>query len=385
MPLDHQPLHLLDGIQRAAPRPVGILLRLQVRLEDRLQDEQCRRLHDTILDRWNPQRSLLAVCFRNVHPTDGLRTIRLLSEFLRHFTQPLLHTVRFDVRERLAVHARRAVVDATTPIGVLQHIRAIHLVVQQVEAVHGRALRFGMQRLLQLPNLRWRLQAHANLPAVATADVDLEPGSLPSTGITRLRRYYGPLRLLRQPDLSLAGVRLVTHPLTEVSRVASVLPVQTCHRHYPGGMVAGIKLLPGQRPRRPSPTDSWVGSRVKSFEACSAFTRVMACLARGTALRYFPSKASAVSLPPPPLRLLLAGATVARWESHPLKNDALTRRTVSSFFGHPRPLWPPLTTPAPHDSGRNPPRLGVSPLPTPAWPIPAHQTQRGRGARRRRA
>src|SRR5262249_39005039 len=130
MPLDHQPLHLLDGIQRAAPRPVGILLRLQVRLEDRLPDERCRRRHDRILDRGNPQRSLLAVCFRNVPPTDGLRTIRLLSEFLRHFTQPLLHTVRFDVRERLAVHARRAVVDATTPLGALQHIRAIHLVVQ---------------------------------------------------------------------------------------------------------------------------------------------------------------------------------------------------------------------------------------------------------------
>ena len=49
--------------------------------------------------------------------------------------------------------------------------------------------------------------------------------------------------------------------------------------------------------------------------------------ARGTAKRSFPSKAPAISLPPPPLRLLLAGATLARWELHPLKNDAFARRT----------------------------------------------------------
>jgi hypothetical protein len=56
--------------------------------------------------------------------------------------------------------------------------------------------------------------------------------------------------------------------------------------------------------------------------------------ARGTAFRSFPSKASAISLPPPPLRLLLAGATVARWESHPLKNNAFARRTQLATTGH---------------------------------------------------
>ena len=36
----------------------------------------------------------------------------------------------------------------------------------------------------------------------------------------------------------------LTQPPPGVSRVACVLPVQTCHRHYPGGIVAGIGLLP---------------------------------------------------------------------------------------------------------------------------------------------
>ena len=39
--------------------------------------------------------------------------------------------------------------------------------------------------------------------------VCLELRSLPSTGITRLQRYYEPLRHPRAPGLSLAGVRLV--------------------------------------------------------------------------------------------------------------------------------------------------------------------------------
>src|SRR5262249_1199334 len=42
----------------------------------------------------------------------------------------------------------------------------------------------------------------------ATSDVDLDLRSLPSTGVTRLRRYYEPLRHPRRPGLSLAGFRL---------------------------------------------------------------------------------------------------------------------------------------------------------------------------------
>ena len=88
---------------------------------------------------------------------------------------------------------------------------------------------------------------------------------LPSTGITRFQRYYEPVRLLRQPSLSLTGVRLGSHPLAQVSRVASVLLIPTCPRHYHGGTVAGFGLLPGWQRRRPSPNCRWVGSRILSF------------------------------------------------------------------------------------------------------------------------
>ncbi len=42
----------------------------------------------------------------------------------------------------------------------------------------------------------------------ATSCVGLELRPLASTGITRLRRYYGPLRYPKRPSLSLTGVWL---------------------------------------------------------------------------------------------------------------------------------------------------------------------------------
>ena len=48
-----------------------------------------------------------------------------------------------------------------------------------------------------------------NLLSFSTYCVDLELRPLPSTSITRLPRYYKPLRHPKAPGLSLAGVRLV--------------------------------------------------------------------------------------------------------------------------------------------------------------------------------
>ena len=60
---------------------------------------------------------------------------------------------------------------------------------------------------------------------------------LPSTGITRLPRYYEPLRHPATPGLSLAGFRLVLRPRDRVSRVAPVFLFLTCHRPCPDGAI----------------------------------------------------------------------------------------------------------------------------------------------------
>ena len=48
----------------------------------------------------------------------------------------------------------------------------------------------------------------------ATSCVCLELRSLPSPGVTRLPRYYEPLRHPRAPGLSLTGLRLIVSLLT---------------------------------------------------------------------------------------------------------------------------------------------------------------------------
>src|SRR4030042_529851 len=103
MPGAEQPVNLPYGVQRAASGSVGVLLRLQSGLENRLQDQYCRHLHHTILDRWDAQRSLLAVRLWDVHPPDRLGTIRLRPEFFRQFVAPSALAVRLDVLEPLAI------------------------------------------------------------------------------------------------------------------------------------------------------------------------------------------------------------------------------------------------------------------------------------------
>ena len=55
----------------------------------------------------------------------------------------------------------------------------------------------------------------------AVSRVGLELRPLPSPGITRLQRYYGPLRHPTRPGLTLAGCRLTLTITAGASRVAS--------------------------------------------------------------------------------------------------------------------------------------------------------------------
>src|SRR5947207_13874740 len=52
--------------------------------------------------------------------------------------------------------------------------------------------------------------------------------------------------------------------------------MRTCHRHYPGRFNGACSLV-CLHCQRPSPCNSKVGSCNCFFEACSAFTHVMAC------------------------------------------------------------------------------------------------------------
>src|SRR5882757_2437513 len=145
--------------------------------------------------------------------------------------------------------------------------------------------------------------------SLTTSCVSLELRPLPSTGITRLQRYYGPLRHPTAPGLSLAGVRLIIPDHALGLPVLRALSLCTCRRHYPG---AAARRIP--RPSHPAVSafpgrGRRVGLHIDLFEACSAFTRVAACtLARSPYFVTRYPKASDISSPPCLLRLLPAGA-----------------------------------------------------------------------------
>ena len=135
--------------------------------------------------------------------------------------------------------------------------------------------------------------------AFATFCVCLELRSLPSAGVTRFRRYCEPLRHLRAPGLSLAGVRLGIAAHALGLPVLRALSLCTCCRQYPGAAAERLALLTSPSRISLPRYGSRVGLRIVLFEACSAFTRVTACtlaLSPYIVTRY--PKASATSLPP---------------------------------------------------------------------------------------
>ena len=171
-----------------------------------------------------------------------------------------------------------------------------------------------------------RLSPMARPLVVSCVDLELRP--LRSTGVTRLQHYYEPLRHLPQPGLSLTGVRLAVtrrhrgrFPVLRwfpLANMPSPLPRWTCGGYrspdsHSGGLpryaAGSASTLCFSRPAQRS---------LRLRPACS----------RNRLKRSFPSKASTASSPPPPLRLLPAGATSCRVGLEPTENQHLSQRTA---------------------------------------------------------
>src|SRR5208282_1141600 len=88
--------------------------------------------------------------------------------------------------------------------------------------------------------------------SLAASCVRLELRPLPSAGITRLHRYYGPLRHPSAPGLSLTGLRLIILEHALGLPVLRTLSLCTCCRHYPGA-ADGPPRRSCTQPYQPSP------------------------------------------------------------------------------------------------------------------------------------
>jgi hypothetical protein len=115
-------------------------------------------------------------------------------------------------------------------------------------------------------------------------------------------------------------------------------PLRACRRQYPGRIAGCCRRL--ARQRRPSPFSGRVGSCIKVFGACSAFTCVTACMLAGSPRRPLPESFDGF--------VTSAAAPIASgwndqfagWDSHPLEYGAFPRHTLEqplcSMRGHAR-------------------------------------------------
>src|SRR6059036_1203716 len=101
-----------------------------------------------------------------------------------------------------------------------------------------------------------------------------EPGPLPSTGVTQLHRYYGPLRRLSRP--SPEGDRCRVAPAAPTGLPCCQSPRAYVLRPLPRRAERSSRVGVSDRPRRPSSIERRLGARIQPFGACSGFTRVAA-------------------------------------------------------------------------------------------------------------
>ena len=268
------PVHFLDCSQRTTTWAIAVSGVLEVSLEDRLEHDLGSGLDDAIANGRDAERALaITRRFRNHHAPHRIGPVSLRDQFLAQACEPRFQALRLDLVERHPVDARSTRIGAGEPVGVEENVRAMDLVVEQVEAERRLRLRLHVELSLQAPDLFRRCKAHRQSPAPC-----LLRKRTRSQGPLLHRRY--PASTLERPcptpavavtrgDVEAATLTLGGSPSLLEPPCVRAVPTTPADRN---GCIC--RLLP--RPTRPSPNSGWVGIRIVLFEACSGFTRVTA-------------------------------------------------------------------------------------------------------------
>src|SRR5260370_15517793 len=137
--------------------------------------------------------------------------------------------------------------------------------------------------------------------SVVASCVRLQLRPLPSTGVTRLRQYYEPLRHPSQPGLSLASCPLIHTEITAgTSRVAHDPLCVHAIANTPAGLMEFVRSYRSTNFGLPTKPGR-VRSCIPVFRACPTFTKVTACT-----LPKSPSDSLQQRLPPLCLRTSLS-------------------------------------------------------------------------------
>src|SRR5215472_16281802 len=193
-------MHSLDRVLRAPLRPIAIGIRIEIRFKDWFQQQLGGSLYHPIPNGRDSEGPLATPGLRNQHPSHRLRLIRLRAKLVPNTVQPFLQPLRFDTPEALPIYSWCALIELHQLVGMGQNVFSVHLVVEQIETVVRLFLRFLVQLLLKHPDFNRCFQAHRQSPLLSFFQSTSEVRVLPSAGITRPQRSYGPLRLPGWPS-----------------------------------------------------------------------------------------------------------------------------------------------------------------------------------------
>src|SRR5262245_35791499 len=186
VPLINRLMDPSNRIVRTPLRAIPIGRLIEIRFENRFQHQHRCGLYDPIADRGDAERPLTrAPKFGNHHSFDRSWCVAFAANLLPHGTEPAVHAVCFDARERFSINARRPTVRMAARVGVREDVFTPHLVIQRMEPPRRLLLGLHVERSLERPNLFWSCQAHANLLLSARSNaLRTRAPSLP-------RRYSG--------------------------------------------------------------------------------------------------------------------------------------------------------------------------------------------------
>ena len=237
-----QRVHLLDRVGPAPSRPVAMGRRVEVRLEDRFQHQLGGGLHHPVPDRRDAEGTFAASGLRDHHPSHRCGPIGPCNKVLPEAGEPPVQPCRLDLPEGHSVHPRRARVRTGQRIGVTP------------ECPRGRSCRRAGRSGTPAPPSPCNTASSegsgssrvlpGSSPITRPRRVESAPEvrALPSTGVTRLPQYYGPVRL---PPGPAPEAPLRPRPSSNAGLPRYPITFPACHAHYPGGSDGcSCRLLP---------------------------------------------------------------------------------------------------------------------------------------------
>jgi len=119
------PAHCHLGIEST---PEAVLPGRQVRLEDRFEYQQHRRLRHAVADAGHRERAFATIGLGYPHAQQGPGPVRLAFELLLQSFQPRGSAFGFNGIEGLSIHPRCAPIGSAAPVGFGEDVPSAHLV-----------------------------------------------------------------------------------------------------------------------------------------------------------------------------------------------------------------------------------------------------------------